>query len=116
MSVSDFTNDLDVVLQIYGVKYVFVESGKLSIAAKISEIYGDSIPNPIDANAKYWCEISWGSGEEDMFDLAVNSFGNTLGEAIRGCLTFFQLLVKEGDEGYVAIAKHFNIHQLIMEQ
>lgn len=77
-------DQLDSFLERCGVKYIFIESGMASTEAKCEEIGIDK------SNAKkYWCELSWGSGEKDEFDFAFADFGDTLGQAVLACLNAF---------------------------
>ncbi len=62
--------NLDTMLEKYGIKYIFVESGETSIRSKCQEIGIDYQPK-----FKYWVELSWGSGHEDKYDFAYNDFG-----------------------------------------
>jgi hypothetical protein len=80
-------SNLDTIIKEYGIKYVFVESGRFSIEQKCNEL--DISPNDYPT-AMFWCELSWGSGGDDGYDFAYNSFGDTLGEAIENCLNDFQ--------------------------
>jgi hypothetical protein len=76
---NDTLKNLDIIIKQYGIKYVFVESGRLSVEQKCNELN----INPNDyPTAMFWCELSWD-------DFAYNSFGNTLGEAIQNCLNNF---------------------------
>lgn len=108
--------NVDEVLKTFGVKYVFIESGHHSIIERIEAVGFESdeeaslLANP----PKFWCELSWGSADEDRFDAATNAFGETLGEAMKGCLDLFVSLVREGNETYVEIAQHFGIHEKIL--
>lgn len=110
-------SNLDELLQRYGVKYIFLESGEAAVELKIQEV-GMS---PIDeanlraTHPRNWCELSWGSGHyNDSFEAAVNDFGKTPGEAIENCLKVFQKMVRDGEERYVEIAAHFRIYSEIV--
>jgi len=99
--------NLDELISLFGIKYVFIESGKHSTERKCEEIGIDK------AFAKhYWCELSWGSSG-DEFDIAFNNFGDTLSEAIGECLNAFQVCVRNNEAEFVRAAKFHNIYQVI---
>lgn len=102
---------LDAILSEFGIKYVFVESGDLAIADKRDEAGLDSDYCP---KAKYWCELSWGAGEDDKYDFAYNDFGETLGEAIGFCLNAFQSDVRDGKKQQVDAAKDAGIYDKLI--
>lgn len=112
--VSITLDNLDTILANYGIKYIFVESGSLAIKDKCEEIGID--PSEC-TNANYWCELSWGSDDEDKYDFAYNEFGKTLGEAIVQCLIAFNEHVRQGGENnkqQVGAAKDVGIYEYIM--
>ncbi len=108
---NDTLKNLDIIIKQYGIKYVFVESGRLSIEQKCNEL--DINPNDYPT-AMFWCELSWGSGGDDGYDFAYNSFGDTLGEAIENCLNDFKSAVLAGgldNDDQVNAARDLRIFQ-----
>jgi hypothetical protein len=111
--------NVDEVTKAYGVKHVFIESGKYAILNKVDEFGDDFDIKSIMINGvmpTYYCQFSWGCGDEedgDIFDAGVASFGSSVDDAIQNCIKDFESLVKEDDETYVEIAKHFNIYHII---
>lgn len=103
-------NDLDIIIKQYGIKYVFVESGRLSIEKKCEELG----LNPDDyPNANFWCELSWGSCG-DKYDFAYSYIGNTLGDAIGQCLDHFKMDVLDQMEDQVNAAKDAGVYQKLI--
>ncbi|MCK9567524.1 hypothetical protein M0R72_01080 [Candidatus Pacearchaeota archaeon] len=102
---------LDTIVKEYGIKYVFVESGRSSVEQKCIEL----AINPNDyPDAKFWCELSWGSGDGDKYDFAYNSIGDTLGEAIQNCLDDFQSAVRCQYPDQVNAAKDAGIYSKLI--
>jgi hypothetical protein len=104
-------SNLDKIIKDYGIKYIFIESGDAAIRSKLKEIGDKTLTGLILKNKEnYWCELSWGSGDDDdMFDFAVNAFGTSLGQAIQFCLNDFHSFFNEKHPCAVKIAEHFNI-------
>lgn len=99
-------------LKEFGVKYISIEIGEDKVLA-----FGED--NDIDVSycpgAKYVCELSWGSGEEDKYDFAYVQIGVTLQEAISECLKSFSMDVISGiDLEKVNAAKDAGIYQTII--
>lgn len=83
----EWVRGLDSLLDKYGIKYIFVETGDYAIKDKIDEV---GMPvDKINPNWKFWIELSWGS-VDDEFDFAYNSFGTTFSEAFMGCIELFR--------------------------
>jgi hypothetical protein len=95
----------------YGIKYVFVESGRLSVELKCKNIGLNLNDYP---TANFWYELSWGAGGDDKYDFAHYSFGDTLGEAIKNCLNYFQSAVRNQQPNHVSAAKDAGIYQKLM--
>ncbi|CAB4196651.1 hypothetical protein UFOVP1290_171 [uncultured Caudovirales phage] len=125
------TSDLDTYLASYGVKSIFLESGRISVESKFEEIgcgcdiFCDKrlcptlVKNTKKACGgapKCWVELSWGSGscDSDKFDFAIHDFGKTPGQAIQNAINTFITFVKKGECGCDAIAKHLRIYKKIM--
>lgn len=104
-------NAIDAMLKEFGVKYVFVESGDLAIKEKCEEQGLDVNDYP---GCLYWCELSWGAGEDDKYDFAYNAFGKTLGEAMDSCLEGFRAAVIFQKEEQVAAAKEFGVYEKLL--
>lgn len=102
-------NVLDTIINSYGIKYFFVESGEYAIKSKCEEI-------EIEYNLvnKYWCELSWGS-DGDKYDFAYNDFGETLSQAISNCLNSFEMDVKSGRKDRVNAAIDAGIYEKLIE-
>jgi hypothetical protein len=77
---------LDSVIDLYGIKYMFVESG-IAISIKCEE-HGLQ-PDQINSDWSYWIELSWGSADEDEYDFAFNSFGTSFDDAFNSCIDCF---------------------------
>jgi hypothetical protein len=77
---------LDSIIDLYGIKYMFVESG-IAIPIKCEE-HG-LLPDQIKSDWSYWIELSWGSDDEDEYDFAFNSFGTSFDDAFNSCIDAF---------------------------
>lgn len=103
-------SELDQIMETYGVKYVFIESGELHIKDRCEEC-----DMPYDPAYKFWCELSWGSAvEDDEFDFAYGNFGTTVTEAMNNCLMMFCKEVKSDEfSDQAVIARRKGIYEEI---
>lgn len=102
-------NVLDTIINSYGIKYFFVESGEYVIENKCDEVGIEYNPA-----YKYWCELSCGS-DGDKYDFAYNNFGETLEQAISNCLNAFEMDVKSGRKDRVNAAMDAGIYEKLIE-
>jgi hypothetical protein len=96
---------IDATIKKYGIKHMFVESGKAAIFLKSEEI--SLLNHEIQKDWYYWCELSWTDGEE--FDFAFNAFGKTFGSAFSSCIKSFQDAVASGQTQPCQVALKYNL-------
>lgn len=101
--------NLDSLIKEYGVKYIFVVSGKEGIEEKLKEEGPEEY-----TDACFWVELSWG-GPGDYYDFAYNNFGSTLGEAIGNCLDMFQEDVWNKMHPQIEAADEFGVYERLVK-
>jgi hypothetical protein len=95
-----FDTNLNQLIDRLGVKYIFIKSG---LGAKRDQLA--DYPEKTDTK-KFYCELSWGTAGEDMFDFATKGAGDTPDEAIRECVSLFFYLYFQGYKPVKEIRDH----------